>query len=153
MPLFLLLQWRLLTVMCYLKCVFLSKWAESKVTLHSPALWRLLWESRYNYSRSLRVYSNIEAWSSASAITPSEAVRHRKFLIRLQSDIITTSGSPSFTHLIAIVVHSHQAQQMVHVPTLAKFAHQLWLDAFVLQDAFVAWWHDQPFHADGTVLE
>lgn len=40
--------------------------------------------------------------------------------------------------LIAIVVHSHQAQQMVHVPTLAKFAHQLWLDAFVLQDAFIA---------------
>lgn len=40
--------------------------------------------------------------------------------------------------LIAIVVHGHQAQQMVHVPTLAKFAHQLWLDAFVLQDAFIA---------------
>lgn len=40
--------------------------------------------------------------------------------------------------LIAIVVHGHQAQQMVHVATLAKFAHQLWLDAFVLQDAFIA---------------
>lgn len=60
---------------------------------------------------------------------------------------------PARTHLIAIVVHGHQAQQMVHVPALAKLAHQLWLDAFVLQDAFVARRHDQPLHADGTVLE
>ena len=63
------------------------------------------------------------------------------------------SGSEAFTHLIAIVVHGHQAQQMVHVPTLAKFAYQLWLDAFVLQDAFIARRHDQPLHADGTILE
>ena len=74
-------------------------------------------------------------------------------MIWAQSDIITAFGSQALTHLIAIVVHGHQAQQMVHVPALAKFAHQLWLDAFVLQDAFIAWWHDQPLHADGTVLE
>lgn len=83
----------------------------------------------------------------------SQAVRHRRLIIWATSDITTTSGFAAFTHLIAIVVHSHQAQQMVHVPTLAKFAHQLWLDAFVLQDAFVSWRHDQPLHADGTVLE
>lgn len=69
------------------------------------------------------------------------------------SDIITTSGSQAFTHLIAIVVHGHQAQQMVHVTTFAKFAHQFWLDAFLLQDAFVARRHYKPLHADGTVLE
>lgn len=58
--------------------------------------------------------------------------------LSLLSDITTSSGSQAFTHLIAIVVHGHQAQQMVHVPTLAKFAHKFWLDAFVLQDAFIA---------------
>lgn len=47
-------------------------------------------------------------------------------------------GALKTTVLIAIVVHGHQAQQMVHVATLAKFAHQLWLDAFVLQDAFIS---------------
>lgn len=73
--------------------------------------------------------------------------------MRARSDIITTSGSQAFTHLIAIVVHGHQAQQMVHVTTFAKFAHQLWLDAFVLQDAFIARRHRQPLHADGAVLE
>lgn len=62
-------------------------------------------------------------------------------------------GSAALTHLIAVVVHGHQAQQMVHVAALAKFAHQLWLDAFVLQDAFVSRRHGQPLHADGAVLE
>lgn len=42
---------------------------------------------------------------------------------------------------------------MVHVPTLAKFAHQLGLEASVLQDAFIARGHDQPLHADGAVLK
>lgn len=42
---------------------------------------------------------------------------------------------------------------MVHVAALAKFAHQLGLEAFVLQDAFVARGHDQPLHADGAILK
>lgn len=63
------------------------------------------------------------------------------------------SAPQAFTHLIAIVVHGHQAQQMVHVAALAKFAHQLRLEAFVLQDAFVTRGHDQPLHADGAVLK
>lgn len=42
---------------------------------------------------------------------------------------------------------------MVHVTTLAKFAHQLRLEAFVLQDAFITRGHDQPLHADGAVLK
>lgn len=43
-----------------------------------------------------------------------------------------TCGALKTAILIAVVVHGHQAQQMVHVTTLAKFAHQLWLDASVL---------------------
>lgn len=70
-----------------------------------------------------------------------------------ESGIATTSGRPAFTHLVAIVVHGHQAEQMVHVPTLAKLAHQLGLEAPVLQDAFIARGHDQPLHADGAVLK
>lgn len=76
--------------------------------------------------------------SCVGAVQPGRAVRGCEFVIRAYSDIIPASGSQAFTHLIAIVVHGHQAQQMVHMPTLAKFAHQLWLDAFVLQDAFIA---------------
>lgn len=48
------------------------------------------------------------------------------------------SGSPALTHLIAIIIHGQQAQQMVHVTALAKSANQLWLDAFVLQDSFIS---------------
>lgn len=88
------------------------------------------------------MYSDTEAWSSASAPHDIASLLWAESAIRA-----------AFTHLIAIVVHGHQAQQMVHVPTLAKFAHQLRLEAFVLQDAFVAWGHDQPLHADGTVLK
>lgn len=42
---------------------------------------------------------------------------------------------------------------MVHVPALAKLAHQLGLEAFVLQDAFIARGHEQPLHADGAILK
>lgn len=61
---------------------------------------------------------------------------------RLRACLLPINGFTCWTLktavLIAIVVHGHQAQQMVHMPTLAKFAHQFWLDAFVLQDSFIA---------------
>ena len=53
-------------------------------------------------------------------------------------DTITSAGANALSHLVAIVVHGHQAQQMVNVPTLAKLAHHFWLYALVLQDTLVA---------------
>ena len=55
--------------------------------------------------------------------------------------------------LVAVVVHGHQAQQMVQVAALAKLADQLWLDALVTQQALVARRRHQPLHADGAVLK
>lgn len=66
---------------------------------------------------------------------------------RMPSDPMST-----LAHLVAVVVHGHEAQQVVHVPTFAQLAHQLWLDAAVTQDALVARGGDQPLHADGAVL-
>ena len=67
-----------------------------------------------------------------------QSASHHKCSFSSCYDTITMSGWKAFIYLIAIVVHGDQAQQMVHVTTLAKLAHQLWLDAFVLQDAFIA---------------
>lgn len=69
------------------------------------------------------------------------------------SDITRRCVCPVSTHLVAVAVHGHQAQQMVHVATLAKLAHQLGLEALVLQEALVAGGHKQPLHADGAILQ
>lgn len=84
---------------------------------------------------------------------PPGRLRDIASLLCAESDTTTRSGSPAFPHLVAIVVHGHQAQQMVHVAALAKLAHQLGLEAFVLQDAFIAGGHEQPLHADGAILK
>lgn len=60
------------------------------------------------------------------------------YLVVVDRGEVSCGGNSSLAHLIAIVVHGHQAQQMVHVTTFAKLAHQLRLDAFLMQDALVA---------------
>lgn len=54
--------------------------------------------------------------------------------------------------LIAVAVHGHQTQKMVHVSTLSQFADQLGLDAFVAQHSLVSGHGGQLLHADGAVL-
>lgn len=54
--------------------------------------------------------------------------------------------------LIAVVVHGHQTQKMVHVAALSQFADQLGLDAFVAQHSLVSRRGGQWLHADGAVL-
>lgn len=54
--------------------------------------------------------------------------------------------------LIAVVVHGHQTQKMVHVSALSQFADQLGLDAFVAQHSLVSGRGGQSLHADGAVL-
>lgn len=55
-------------------------------------------------------------------------------------------------HLVAIGVHGHEAQQVVHVAAAAQAAHELRPHALVPKHALVARCCDQPLHADGAVL-
>lgn len=58
----------------------------------------------------------------------------------------------SSSDLIAVVVHGHQTQEMVHVTTLSQFADQLRFDALVVQHSLVSGRRGQSLHADGAVL-
>lgn len=55
-------------------------------------------------------------------------------------------------HLVAIGVHGHEAQQVVHVAAAAQAAHELGAHTLVPKHALVAGRRDQPLHADGAVL-
>lgn len=66
-------------------------------------------------------------------------------------DVITAFVSLC-SDLIAVVVHGHQTQEMVHVAALSQFADQLGFDAFVAQHSLVSGRGGQSFHADGAVL-
>lgn len=55
-------------------------------------------------------------------------------------------------HLVAIGVHGHEAQQVVHVAAAAQAAHKLGPHALVPKHALVTGCCDQALHADGAVL-
>lgn len=56
-------------------------------------------------------------------------------------------------HLVAIGVHGHQAEQVVHVAAAAQTAHKLGPHTLVPEHTLITRCCDQPLHADGTVLE
>lgn len=60
--------------------------------------------------------------------------------------------SSSVSDLIAVVVHGHQTQEMVHVATLSQFADQFGFDGLVVQHSLVSGRCVQPLHADRAIL-
>lgn len=59
-------------------------------------------------------------------------------------------GCPAASHLVAVVVHGHQAVQVEDVAALDQFPHEVRLDGWL--GPLVARGGREPLHADGAVL-
>lgn len=65
------------------------------------------------------------------------------------SHLFSTFLSPA-TYLVPIVVHGHQAVEVIDVAALGQLAHQVWFDSWL--GTLVAGRGREAFHTDGAVL-